>query len=292
MIAIFGKTVNPRHIVFIKEILDQLKRHSLRYVIDDAYAKVLREEGGFMIDGETYTHFDEVRSQTEVLFSLGGDGTILEAITFIGDTETPILGINFGRLGFLANVGVDQIQEAIEVVAKGKYLIDKRSLIELHCNKPIFSDYPYALNEMTVQRKDQSSMITVHTYLNGELLNEYWADGLIISTPTGSTGYSLSCGGPIIYPTSGNFVITPIAPHNLNVRPIIVSDDVVLSFEVTGRGNSFLCTLDSRFEKIDSSFELAVKKAAFDVRLVRLTDMNFISSLKNKLNWGRDQRNY
>ena len=291
MIAIFGKTVNPKNIVFIEEILTQLKRHGLRYVMDEAYAKLLRDNHGFHIDCETYSDFDSVRQRTEVLFSLGGDGTILDAITFIQNTETPILGINFGRLGFLANVGTDQIQEAIEVVAKGKYLIDKRSLIELHSNKPIFKEFPYALNEMTVQRKDQSSMITVHTYLNGELLNEYWADGLIISTPTGSTGYSLSCGGPIIYPTSGNFVLTPIAPHNLNVRPIIVSDDVVLSFEVTGRGNSFLCTLDSRFEKIDSSFELAVKKAAFSARLVRLTDMNFISSLKNKLNWGRDQRN-
>ena len=291
MIAIFGKTVNPKNIVFIEEILTQLKRHGLRYVMDEAYAKLLRDNHGFHIDCETYSDFDSVRQHTEVLFSLGGDGTILDAITFIQNTETPILGINFGRLGFLANVGTDQIQEAIEVVAKGKYLIDKRSLIELHSNKPIFKEFPYALNEMTVQRKDQSSMITVHTYLNGELLNEYWADGLIISTPTGSTGYSLSCGGPIIYPTSGNFVLTPIAPHNLNVRPIIVSDDVVLSFEVTGRGNSFLCTLDSRFEKIDSSFELAVKKAAFGARLVRLTDMNFISSLKNKLNWGRDQRN-
>ena len=275
MIAIFGKTVNPKNIVFIEEILTQLKHHGLKYAMDEAYAKLLQDGHGFNIDGDTYKNFDEVRHQTEVLFSLGGDGTILDAVTFIQNTETPILGINFGRLGFLANVGTDQIQEAIDVVAKGKYLIDKRSLIELHCNK----------------RKDQSSMITVHTYLNGELLNEYWADGLIVSTPTGSTGYSLSCGGPIIYPTSGNFVLTPIAPHNLNVRPIIVSDDVVLSFEVTGRGNSFLCTLDSRFEKIDSSFELAVKKAAFGVRLVRLTDMNFISSLKNKLNWGMDQRN-
>lgn len=291
MIAIFGKTVNPKNVIFIVEILAELRRHGLRYVVDEAYARLLSEEHDVHIDGDTYRHFDEVRAQTDVVFSLGGDGTILDAVTFIQDTETPILGINFGRLGFLANVGTDQIVEAIEVVEKGKYLIDRRSLIELHCNKPIFQDFPYALNEMTIQRKDQSSMITVHTYLNGELLNEYWADGLIISTPTGSTGYSLSCGGPIIYPTSGNFVLTPIAPHNLNVRPIIVTDDVVLSFEVTGRGDSFLCTLDSRFEKIDSSFELAVKKASFGVRLVRLTDMNFISSLKNKLNWGKDQRN-
>lgn len=290
MIAIFGKTVNPKNLVYIDEMLAQLRQLGLKYVVDEAYARLLHENN-LTIHGDTYANFDEVRTQTEVLFSLGGDGTILEAITSIQHTETPILGINFGRLGFLANVGKDQIHQAIDIVSKGKYLIDKRSLLELHCNEPIFRDFPYALNEMTVQRKDQSSMITVHTYLNGELLNDYWADGLIISTPTGSTGYSLSCGGPIIYPTSGNFVLTPIAPHNLNVRPIIVSDDVVLSFEVTGRGNSFLCTLDSRFASIDSSFELAVKKASFGVRLVRLTDMNFISSLKNKLNWGMDQRN-
>ena len=291
MIAIFGKTVHPQNIVFIEEIFAYLQRKGMKYVIEQEYARLLREENNVPVEGDTYANYDEIRNQTEVIFSLGGDGTILDAITFIKETETPILGINFGRLGFLANIGKEQIHQAIDVVAKGKYLIDKRSLIELHCNKPIFRSFPYALNEMTVQRKDQSSMITVHTYLNGELLNDYWADGLIVSTPTGSTGYSLSCGGPIIYPTSGNFVLTPIAPHNLNVRPIIVNDDVVLSFEVTGRGNSFLCTLDSRFESIDSSFELAIKKASFGANLVRLTDMNFISSLKNKLNWGIDQRN-
>jgi NAD+ kinase len=153
-------------------------------------------------------------------------------------------------------------------------------LLELNSNKPLFGNMNFALNEMTIQRKDQSSMITVKTFLNGELLNAYWADGLIISTPTGSTGYSLSCGGPILYPTSGNFVITPVAPHNLNVRPIVVSDDVILSFEVSGRGNSFLCTLDSRFETIDSSYQIAIKKAPFTANLVRLTDMNFISSLE------------
>jgi NAD+ kinase len=169
-------------------------------------------------------------------------------------------------------------------------MIDKRTLIELQCNKPLFED-SFALNDMTIQRKDQSSMITVNAYLNGEMLNTYWADGLIVSTPTGSTGYSLSCGGPILYPTSGNFAITPIAPHNLNVRPMVVSDEVVLSFEVTGRGDSFLCTLDSRFKSIDSSFQLAVKKAPFCANIVQLTDQSFLSALKSKLSWGMDQRN-
>ncbi|MFN8308730.1 MAG: NAD kinase [Chitinophagales bacterium] len=291
MIAIYGKSVDPRNIAYIEETMSYLKKIGKPFVVEENYARILRDNFKITSFEETYSNYDQIRNVCEVVFSMGGDGTILEAVTFIKETETPILGINFGRLGFLANVGKDQIHQAIDVVTKGKYLIDRRSLLDMTSNKPLFTSFPYALNEMTVQRKDQSSMITVHTYLNGELLNAYWADGLIVSTPTGSTGYSLSCGGPIIYPTSNNFVITPVAPHNLNVRPIIVSDEVVLSFEVTGRGNSFLCTLDSRFETIDSSYQLAVKKAAFSACLVRLTDMNFISALKNKLNWGSDLRN-
>lgn len=289
MIALFGKTLHPQNVIFVQEIIDYLTKLGLPFAIEKNYGELIKDRVTFACD--SFSDFDEVRSKTEILISLGGDGTILEALTFIKNTQTPILGINFGRLGFLANVGKEQIHQAIDIVARGKYLIDKRSLLELNSNKPLFGNMNFALNEMTIQRKDQSSMITVKTFLNGELLNAYWADGLIISTPTGSTGYSLSCGGPILYPTSGNFVITPVAPHNLNVRPIVVSDDVVLSFEVSGRGNSFLCTLDSRFETIDSSYQIAIKKAPFTANLVRLTDMNFISSLKNKLNWGIDQRN-
>jgi len=291
MVVLFGKTLTDSNVVFVREILDYLNKVGLKFTVEENYAELLRNQHNIEIKVETFKKYEEVKNQADVVFSLGGDGTILEAITFIKEAETPILGINFGRLGFLANVGKDQIHQAINMVSRGKYLIDKRSLLELNSNQPLFGDFNFALNEMTIQRKDQSSMITVHTYLNGELLNSYWADGLIVATPTGSTGYSLSCGGPIIYPSSNNFVLTPVAPHNLNVRPIIVSDDVVLSFEVTGRGNSFLCTLDSRFEIIDSSFQLAIKKAPFSANLVRLTDMNFISSLKNKLNWGTDMRN-
>jgi NAD+ kinase len=259
--------------------------------VHENYARILRDDYKINITAPTFHHFDEIRNEAEMLISLGGDGTILEAVTFIKESETPILGINFGRLGFLANVGREQIEQALEIVAKGKFIIDKRTILEITSNKPLFGAVPIALNEMTLQRKDQSSMITIKTFLNGELLNAYWADGLIISTPTGSTGYSLSCGGPILYPTSDNFVITPVAPHNLNVRPIVVSDDVVLSFEVAGRENSFLCTLDSRFETIDNTYHIALKKAPFKANLVRLTDMNFITALKTKLNWGSDQRN-
>jgi NAD+ kinase len=260
-------------------------------VVEENFLKLLRDNLKLDITAETYASFEDIRSSAEYVFSMGGDGTILECVTFVRHSEIPVAGINFGRLGFLANIGKDQISELVNVVKRGNPLIDKRSLLEVETNFPLFGTENFALNEMTIQRKDNSSMITVHTYINGELLNSYWADGLIISTPTGSTGYSLSCGGPIIYPTSGNFVITPVAPHNLNVRPMVVSDDVVLSFEVTGRSKSFLCTLDSRFQSIDSAFQIAVRKASFSAQLVRLNDMNFLTALKNKLNWGVDQRN-
>jgi NAD+ kinase len=291
MIALVGKTVHQRNVNHIVFLFETLRKNKLQFCIEEKYANILKETYKLQIEEPTFSNYQDIKSDTEMLISLGGDGTILEAITFIKEAETPILGINFGRLGFLANVSVEQIEQAIEIVAKGKYITDKRTIIEINSNNKLFGNVPYALNEMTLQRKDQSSMITIKTFLNGELLNSYWADGLIISTPTGSTGYSLSCGGPILYPTSNNFVITPVAPHNLNVRPIVVSDDVILSFEVSGRENSFLCTLDSRFETIDSSFQIALKKAPFKANLVRLTDMNFIIALKTKLNWGSDQRN-
>lgn len=291
MITVFGKVLHAKSAAYVQEVFDYLQKLGIEYVVEERYARHLRDEHHIRFQFSTYTFFDEVKSNTEMVFSMGGDGTILEAITFIGKAEIPIMGFNFGRLGFLANVSKEQIHQAIDMVNAGQYLIEKRSVLELNSNQSMFAPFPFALNEMTIQRKDQSSMITIHTFLNGELLNSYWADGLIISTPSGSTGYSLSCGGPIIYPSSENFVITPVAPHNLNVRPIVVSDDVVLSFAVTGRADSFLCTLDSRFESIDSTFELAIKKADFYVKLVRLSDMNFIAALKNKLNWGADLRN-
>lgn len=292
MIAIYGKNFQAANAAYAQKLFDCLKKYNKKILMQRDFALLLKNQLNISFDAELYQNFEEVKNITEYVFSMGGDGTILDCVTFIQDSETPIVGINFGRLGFLANIGKDHIEQIVDATARGNYLIDKRSLIALECNKPIFGNEKFALNEMTIQRKDNSSMITVHTYLNGELLNSYWADGLIVSTPTGSTGYSLSCGGPILYPTADNFVITPVAPHNLNVRPMVVSDNVVLSFEVTGRSKSFLCTLDARFESIDSSYQIAIRKADFCVNLVRLNDMNFLSALKNKLNWGVDQRNY
>lgn len=290
MLALYGKSISTERIPHMQELLSYLKQKQLSFAIEKNFMQLLRDTLGIITDAPVFSNFAEVRHQTEVVLSIGGDGTILESVVMVGSSEIPVLGINFGRLGFLASLGKDQVHDAIDAVASGSYMVDKRTLIELQTNKPLF-DNAYALNDMTIQRRDQSSMITVNAYLNGELLNTYWADGLIISTPTGSTGYSLSCGGPIIHPTSGNFVITPVAPHNLNVRPMVVNDDVVLSFEVTGRGDSFLCTLDARSAAIDSTFQLAVKKAGFHAHIVRLSDQTFLTALKTKLNWGSDQRN-
>ncbi|MES2620044.1 MAG: NAD kinase [Bacteroidota bacterium] len=290
MIAIFGKTFNKDNTVHAQELFDYLEQKKMKFVVEKKFFHLMKEDLKLNIKADVFENFDDVKANTEVVFSMGGDGTILEAVVMIKESEIPILGINFGRLGFLASLGKDQIHAAVDAIEKGTYMIDKRTLLELQTNKPLFEDN-IALNDMTIQRRDQSSMITVNAYLNGELLNTYWADGVIISTPTGSTGYSLSCGGPILYPASGNFVITPVAPHNLNVRPMVVNDDSILSFEITGRGDSFLCTLDARYKAIDSSFQLAIKKANYHAHLVRLTDQSFLTALKTKLNWGSDHRN-
>lgn len=290
MIAIFGKTFNKNNAVHAQELFDYLRKKKMKFAVEYNFCQLLHAGIKLAPETDTFKNFSEIKNSTDVVFSMGGDGTILDAVVMIKESEIPILGINFGRLGFLASLGKEQIHAAVDAIEKSSYMIDKRTLIELQTNKPLFED-SIALNDMTIQRRDQSSMITVNAYLNGELLNTYWADGLIVATPTGSTGYSLSCGGPIIYPTSNNFVVTPVAPHNLNVRPMLVNDDAILSFEVTGRGDSFLCTLDARHKAIDSSFQLAVKKAPFHAHIIRLTDQSFLTALKSKLNWGSDHRN-
>ncbi|MEO1437041.1 MAG: NAD kinase [Bacteroidota bacterium] len=238
------------------------------------------------------THQELVEQEIDFLITLGGDGTILEALTLKQDADIPVMGINLGRLGFLASIDKENIHQAIQSLINGAYITDYRTLLQLESNKPLFGKNNFALNDFTILKRDTSSMIIVHTYINGEFLNSYWADGIILSTPTGSTGYSLSCGGPIIYPNSGNFVITPVAPHNLNVRPFVIPDDCVVSFEIEGRAEHFLCTLDSRFEQIDSTHHIAIRKADFGVKLVRSLNRNFLSTIRDKLFWGHDVRNY
>jgi len=234
---------------------------------------------------------DDLDEQIDCLISLGGDGTLLDTVTLVKDKNIPILGINFGRLGFLASISKEELTSAVDSLINHTYLVDKRTLMHLDSNEPLFGNTPFALNEFAIHKRDISPMVKIHTYLNGEFLNTYWADGLIVSTPTGSTGYNMSCNGPIMFPESASFVITPVAPHNLNVRSIIVSDTNVISFEVESRGDQFICALDARREIVNKTIQLAVRREKFGVNLVRLNENSFLSTLRTKLTWGLDKRN-
>lgn len=232
-----------------------------------------------------------INSNIDAVFSLGGDGTFLESLLWVGDTQTPILGINMGRLGFLASIAKEQIKESLFLLFKSKYEIENRALIQLESSTDLFDGKCFALNECAILRKDTSAMIMVKCYINGQYLNTYWADGLMVSTPTGSTGYSLSCGGPLMMPDAKDFIITPVSPHNLNVRPLIVSDDSELTFEIESRNRSFLISLDSRSETIENTVDIKIKRAPFDAKLIKIEGINFPDTIRNKLGWGFDKRN-
>jgi NAD+ kinase len=242
-------------------------------------------------NSETFNHHEDLTDDIDFVISLGGDGTLLDTVTLIRDKNIPVVGINFGRLGFLASIGREEVSEAVKSLARRSYIIDRRALIHLDSNIPLFNDIPYALNEFAIHKRDTAAMIKVHTYLNGELLNTYWADGLILATPTGSTAYSLSCGGPVVFPDASSLVLTPIAPHNLNVRPIVIPDNTIVSFEVESRSDDIICALDSRREIVDKNVLLAVRRENFMLNLVRLNENNFLQTLRNKLSWGLDKRN-
>ncbi|MCY1513685.1 NAD kinase [compost metagenome] len=227
-----------------------------------------------------------------MLLSLGGDGTLLDILSLVRNAQIPVIGINFGRLGFLASINKNEIKTAIEALVNGNYSLDKRTVLNLESQNTLFLEENFALNDVTIHRRDNSAMMIIHAYMNDEFINSYWADGLIIATPTGSTAYSLSCGGPIIFPSSQNFVITPVAPHNLNVRPVIVPDHVNLTFEIEARSKKFLVSCDSRTETVDRSVKLTVNKADFGVNLIRLNNESYLTTLRNKLLWGIDTRNY
>jgi NAD+ kinase len=239
----------------------------------------------------TFAVSDELGEGVDCLISLGGDGTLLDAVALVRDKNIPILGINFGRLGFLASISKDELASAVDSLVNHTFHLDKRTLIHLDSNQQLFGETPFALNEFAIHKRDTAPMVKIHTYLNGEFLNTYWADGLIVSTPTGSTGYNMSCNGPIMFPESASFVITPVAPHNLNVRSIIVPDNNVISFEVEGRGDQVICALDARREIVSKSIQLAVRREKFCINLIRLNENSFLSTLRTKLTWGLDKRN-
>ncbi len=291
-IAIYGRVIGPDTAPYIQQLLDLLRLRLHDVLVCEAYLPQLRE---YLQPDHLYKVLpasQDIQGHADCLISMGGDGSILDAATIVRDSGVPILGINIGRLGFLSTIGKERLDMAIHALEKGTYIADRRSLLHLDARPgPLFDNLSFALNEFAILKKDSSAMITIHVYINGEFMSSYWADGLIVATPTGSTGYSLSCGGPIVFPTSNSLVITPISPHNLNIRPIIVPDDAVISFEVEGRSTEFLATLDSRQVSVQIGTQLAVRKESFSVSLIRLDDMNFLTTLRNKLNLGVDTRN-
>jgi NAD+ kinase len=290
-VGIYSRVFDESQKEDVLKLINDLIRHQIEPVL---YRNFYDQISHFLPAGipiQLFSSSDELNEQFECLISLGGDGTLLDTVTLVRDKKIPLLGINFGRLGFLASIGRGELDSAVASLVNHTYVKDERTLLHLESNLPLFGDTPYALNELAIQKLDTSSMIKIHTYLNGAFLNSYWADGLIVATPTGSTGYSLSCNGPVVFPDSGSFVITPVAPHNLNVRPIVVPDSNVISFEVEGRADSFLCTLDSRKEIVSKKVQLAVKKENFSISLIRLNEQSFLQTLRNKLSWGLDQRN-
>jgi len=289
-IGVHGKEFTRQSAPFISRIFEILTQHQAELFVSSKFAGFLKQAAFKNYRWNTYQPNDSL-AELELLISIGGDGTLLESVSHIGKTQIPVLGINTGRLGFLATISRDETESALEQVLKKSFTLDKRAVLRLDTEQKIFGNLNFALNDFTVVKKDSSAMITIHTFIDGEFLNSYWADGIIVSTPTGSTGYSLSCGGPLIFPRSGNFVLTPVSPHNLTVRPIIVSDTSEISFQVDGRSKKFLVTLDSRIATVDNTVKLTIRKADFIVNLIQLEGHHYFKTLRQKLNWGLDIRN-
>lgn len=290
-VAVYSRGIDPSTYEDVKTFFEELRHYKLKYVLYKPLYEELKEPLNLSDRTPTFTVSEDLDSDVEFIIGLGGDGTLLDTITLIKDKPISIMGINFGRLGFLSSIGRDNLALAIKALALRTYISEKRTLIHVDADVPIFGDIPFGLNEFSIHKRDTASMLKIHTYINGELLNTYWADGIIVSTPTGSTGYSLSCGGPIVFPDSENFVITPVAPHHLNVRSLVVNDNSIISFEIESRWDEIICALDSRKEIISKNVSLAVRKEKFSVNLIRLSENNFLHTIQTKLIWGLDRRN-
>jgi NAD+ kinase len=289
-IAVYARSTKDNHSAYIEQIYNIVKDEKVDLIIHEPYYNFLKQNYNFTIPISTFSTSEELISKADYLICLGGDGTMLETVALVKNSGIPVLGVNTGRLGFLASVNKDDLSKAIQQLLKEKFTLDKRELIEITGCSQCFGDVNYALNEFTIHKKDSSAMINIDTYIDDVFLNSYFADGLIVATPTGSTAYSLSCGGPIMMPDSDNFIITPIAPHNLNVRPIIISNHKTLSFKVSGRNESFNASLDSRSITLKNNSELVIKKADFKFNLINLEGQHFFETLRNKLLWGIDKR--
>ena len=291
LIAILGKSLNNYNASPIQRMISKLEDAGAELCIHEEFYYLIKDKITFKGIVSLFNSEKVIQKKPKFFCSIGGDGTMLKTITFVGASGIPIIGINTGRLGFLSGISIDDIESALEKILEGAYEIDTRALIRLESLNNPFNKFNFALNEITVHKNDNTTMMTIHAYINGQFLNAYWADGLIISTPTGSTAYSLSCGGPIVMPDSASFIITPISPHNLNVRPIIISDKDVITLKVEGRNKNYLVTLDSRQEVFDADEELTLMREKFDISLVRLPGNDFMNTLRQKLMWGMDKRN-
>ncbi|MCH2231231.1 MAG: NAD kinase [Crocinitomicaceae bacterium] len=290
-VSIFGRKVNKQNAVYYTEFLSILKDFGWNPVIHKNLKEQLVKKIGLEESVDEFKNHTDLRSGIDLSFSMGGDGTFIQNVKFIRDSGVPVLGINTGRLGFLANISKDHISDAMELVKDKKYVHQSRSLIRVKTERDIFGEENFALNEVTLQKKDTSSMITVHASLEGKYLNSYWADGLIVATPSGSTAYSLSCGGPIITPGCQVHILTPIAPHNLNVRPMVVPDHMPIKLNIEGRNRSYLISLDGNSHSIKQNEEVIIHKANYMVNVIKFEENNFLDTIRNKMLWGKDKRN-
>ena len=290
-VGIYGRAFDDSFIPNIQELFDTLNSFGWGITIYQPFRSYLTPRVTLNENHSVFNKNQDIVNDIDILISIGGDGTFLETINIVRSSGIPILGVNTGRLGFLASTYKEDIVDVLNSIKEEKYRLQTRSMITLITEDKLFGEDNFALNELTVHKKDSSSMITIHTYIEDLYLNSYWADGLIIATPTGSTAYSLSCGGPIIVPGAKDYVITPIAPHNLNVRPVVVPDDRTIRLKIEGRGREYLCSLDSRSVTIDSAIELTIKKANFQLNVIQTENQNFLNTIRNKMMWGLDRRN-
>lgn len=292
-VGIYGQFYHQDSEKYIQLLLNSLESEGVEVYIAKEFQEIIEEHEGIATPVSTMKAFHKLDATFDLFFSVGGDGTLLKAITYVGDLGIPIVGINTGRLGFLATIQKTKIAKSLKNIIKGNYRISERTLLRIHSEpeKPKLFPLDYALNEIAVNRKNTTSMIKVDTWINGEYLNTYWSDGLIISTPTGSTGYSLSCGGPVMHPETHSLAITPIAPHNLTARPLIIPDESKITLKVSGREDHYLVSLDSRIATVHNDTELHIEKAPFRIKMVQMEDATFINTLREKLLWGEDKRN-
>ena len=289
-VAIYGRVIHEEFYPYFKQMLRDLNEREVCLTCYKPFYDFLKEKCGISDVFQAF-YEDDVDQDTDVLFSVGGDGTFLKTASLVGNKEIPILGINTGRLGFLADISPDQMEETFDEIYQGMYLAEPRRVLKLTCNGQVLKGYPYGLNEIAILKRDSSSMITIRAYINGELLNVYQADGLIVATPTGSTGYSLSVGGPILVPQSGTISLTPVAPHSLNVRPIVIRDEWEVTLEVESRSHNFLIAIDGRSETFREGTRLTIRRGEYFIRIVKRCHHSFFNTLREKMMWGADSRN-